>query len=33
MNNPEYIKAAQANKAEAESMGLSYTPILEKPEY
>jgi hypothetical protein len=33
MNNPEYIKAMQANKAEAENMGLSYTPILEKPEY
>jgi hypothetical protein len=33
MNNPEYIRAMYANKAEAESMGLSYTPIIEKPEY
>jgi hypothetical protein len=33
MNNPEYSKAMQANKQEAESMGLFYTPILETPEY
>jgi hypothetical protein len=33
MNNPEYIKAMYANKAEAENMGLFYTPIIEKPEY
>ena len=33
MNNPTYRKAAEANQAEAESMGLAYTPTYEKTEY
>jgi hypothetical protein len=33
VNNPEYIKAAEFNKTEAQNMGLQYTPIYEKPEY
>lgn len=33
MNNSMYRKAAQANKEEAQSMGLSYTPTYEKAEY
>jgi hypothetical protein len=33
INNPEYIKAAELNKIEAQNMGLQYTPVYEKPEY
>jgi len=33
MNNPVYRKAAEANKAEAEAMGLTYIPYYERPEY
>lgn len=33
MNNPKYRKAAEQNKQEATSMGLSYTPTYEKPQY
>ena len=30
INNPEFIKAQQANKIEAQSMGLEYIPIHER---
>ena len=30
VNNPEFIKAQQANKIEAQSMGLEYIPIHER---
>ena len=33
MNNPTYRIAAEANQAEAKSMGLAYTPTYEKAEY
>ena len=33
VNSPAYRKAALNNKIEAESMGLSYTPIWEKPSF
>ena len=33
MNNPKYREAAEQNKQEAASMGLSYTPTYEKPQY
>lgn len=33
INSPEYRSATLSNKAEAEAMGLSYTPIQEKPSY
>lgn len=33
ITSPQYREAALANKAEAEAMGLSYTPIWEKPSY
>ena len=33
MTSPEYRAAALANTAEAEAMGLSYTPIWEKPSF
>ena len=33
MNNPKYREAAEQNRQEAISMGLSYTPTYEKPQY
>lgn len=33
MNNPEYRKAAEQNRWEALSMGLSYTPTYERQQY
>ena len=33
MNNPKFREAAEQNKQEAASMGLSYTPTYEKPQY
>ena len=33
MNNPKFREAAEQNKQEAASMGLSYIPTYEKPQY